>query len=247
MRIDDAVSLLGLRLKPRGESLRGPCPACKSGGERALVVTPSKGAYYCFADKAGGDLISLVSHIRGCTMKDAARYLAGDQAKTPQASQSTIPKERTVGVGEKGAKKSLQPLTYLLAEHEAVQALGLEPETFDAFGCGYAPKGILRGRLAIPLHDQEGTLIAYCGRAVNGDSPALTFPKEFDPADVLFNAHRIKGPDLILVRDPLEALLAIQTGLDDVVSLLTETASAEQLRLLATLMDNKGCTSLELH
>ena len=75
--------------------------------------------------------------------------------------------------------------------------------TAEAFGAGYAPKGIMRGRLAIPIHDRDGKLLAYCGRTVKDESPTLTFPNGFDPAAVIFNAHRIGGGELTLVRDPL--------------------------------------------
>ena len=47
--IEDAITRLGLPLKPNGPQRRGPCPACKSGGDRTLVVTPAKQAFYCFA------------------------------------------------------------------------------------------------------------------------------------------------------------------------------------------------------
>jgi len=40
--VEAAIPLLGLSLKQQNGQWRGPCPACKSGGDRALVVTPSK-------------------------------------------------------------------------------------------------------------------------------------------------------------------------------------------------------------
>ena len=38
--IERAVELLGVNLKKAGAQLRGPCPVCKDGGDRAFVVTP---------------------------------------------------------------------------------------------------------------------------------------------------------------------------------------------------------------
>jgi len=63
--IEQAAQMLGLHLVPHGSQSRSPCPACKSGGDRALVVTPAKGLFYCFAQKIGGDAIALTAHIRG--------------------------------------------------------------------------------------------------------------------------------------------------------------------------------------
>ena len=97
----------------------------------------------------------------------------------------------------------------------------------------------------------KGTLLAYCGRSVKGESPTLIFPNGFSPEDHIFNAHRIEadagnGAELFLVREPLEVLKAHQNGIDNAVSFLTETISAEQLQRLAALMDEKGCHALEL-
>ena len=73
--IQAACSFLQLDLKPNGKQLRGACPSCPSGGERSLVITPEKGAAYCFTAKKGGDVIWLTSHIRGESQKDAAHFL----------------------------------------------------------------------------------------------------------------------------------------------------------------------------
>jgi hypothetical protein len=88
------------------------------------------------------------------------------------------------------------PLTYLEAVHEGVQALGVSPETAQAFGAGYAPKGIMRGRFAIPLHDRAGMLVASYGRSVKGESPTLNFPNGLRPDSLIFAAERVQGGSL---------------------------------------------------
>ncbi len=255
--IADAIPKLDLSLKERNGQWRGPCPACNSGGERALVVTPAKQAFYCFGARTGGDVIALVAHIRACSMKEAAEFLAGNSTvpvrnstrprQATRNSSATVPEERN-----KGAARSLQPLTYLQPAHPAVEALGIDEATCEAFDAGYAPKGIMRGRLAIPVHDWQGKLLAYCGRAVKSESPTMTFPNGFIPDDHIFNAHRIdageeQGSELFLVREPLDVLAASQNGIDNVVAFLTETIGAEQLQRLAALMDEKGFETVELY
>jgi CHC2 zinc finger len=253
--IDDVVPLLGLDLKLRGVQWRGPCPACRTGGERALVVTPEKSAFYCFGGKTGGDVIALVAHIRGCSMKEAADELArlsgqgsgGGRRDGDPDSSATVPEER-----KKEAARSLQPLAYLQSDHQAVLSLGLTGETCEAFGAGFAPKGIMRGRLAIPVHDQGGTLVAYCGQALAGESPALIFPNGFRPWELIFNAHRLTktGQDgegeIILARDPLEVMITWQNGIANAVSLLTEAIRPEQLEMLSGLMDRLKCEHLHI-
>lgn len=236
--IEDAITLLGMEMKKSGEQYRSPCPRC-GGGERTLVITPAKQAAYCFSARKGGDVIWLASHVREESLKDAAAFLDGGNSTSPKpAPQSARGKE---------GSRTLQPLAYLQAAHEAVEALGVEKEAADHFGAGYAPRGILRGRMAIPIHSTAGELMAYCGRAVKGESPTLTFPNGFRPEEHIFNAHRIESGELYLVRDPLEVLLAYQAGIENVVSFLTETVQPVQLEALAALMDQNRCETVELY
>jgi DNA primase len=87
------MQMLGLNLVLHGSQYRGGCPVCKTGGDRALIVTPAKGLFHCFAKKAGGDAIALTAHIRGTSVKDAADQL--DRAfGTVQNSTSTVSKSR---------------------------------------------------------------------------------------------------------------------------------------------------------
>jgi len=243
-----AIPLLGLSLKQQNGQWRGPCPACQSGGDRALVVTPAKNAFYCFGERTGGDVIAFAAHIRDCSVKDAAAFLTGGEGKQDSEdasgtgnSSNTVPEER-----KKGAARSLQPLSYLQPGHESVAALGLDEETCIQFGAGYAPKGIMRGRLAIPIHDSDATLVAYCGRTVDDKNPIWIFPKGFDPESQVFNGHAIGKGELVLMRDPLEVMQAKQNGIDNVASFLTETIGPQQLQTLANLMDEKACDSLHI-
>ena len=242
-----AIRLLNLDLKHANGQWRGPCPVCQLGGKRALVITEAKSAFYCFGCKLGGDVIALAALIRDCSVKEAAQFLAGKSgvtADTQPTKPDTVPEESRKGLE---GRRPLQPLSYLEPGHPKLQALGLSEETCREFGAGYAPKGILRGRLAIPIHDLDGNLVAYCGRAVNGEEPTLIFPKDFEPEAYLFNAHRVGEGELILVRDPLEVLLLMDAGLANAASTLTPEVDAAQLRSIIGLMEQHGCTTIEFH
>lgn len=231
--IEKGAQLLGLELTQHKDQLRGPCPACGSGGKRALVITPAKRAFYCFAGHTGGDVISLVAHIRGNGMKEAASFL--DEGQGRGTSVSSSPEERVRG-GER-AQGAISPLTYLQPEHHLVQEAGLLPETCAAFGAGYAPKGIMRGRLAIPIHDSgSGGLVAYAGYCLKGEGPDWLFPKGFDPEAHIFHhpASALERP--WLMSDPVEVLHAYQNGIEDGIAFLTEQATPEQFEMLARFM-----------
>lgn len=225
--------MLGLALKESGDQLRGACPICKDGGDRAFVATVSKGAFYCFKHAQGGDIISLVAAVRDCPPKEAAAMiarhfglLADARPEEPKAQQQT-------------EAAGLKALPYLVPEHPSLVPLGVSPEACKHFGAGFAPKGIMRGRLAVPIHDETGLLLAYVGIALTAEQlPRLLYPKDFAPESVIFNAHRIKDEQgVTAVRNPLNVLLAWQNGVENVVALLGETITAEQLRLLAAFLE----------
>lgn len=158
--IEQAAQMLGLQLRQSSHQLRGPCPACDAGGERALAITPSKGLFYCFNAGIGGDLITLVSHVREMPLKDAAEELAqhfGVGTTQPQKKAPSAPSPSRETEGE------LKPLEYLEVEHAAVEAVGFDPEAARALGIGYATKGIMRGTVAVPLRHPDGTLAGYIG------------------------------------------------------------------------------------
>lgn len=163
--IEQAAHALGLKLTPSGAQQRGPCPACGTGGPRALVVTPSKGLFYCFSAGIGGDLISLWGHVQKCSLADAGRQIAdtfsvGTVTSAPVTSAPVNSPPATAPQSEKGA---LKPLDYLEADHAAVEAAGLNPIEAKQLGIGYAPKGLMRGTVAVPIRDESGTLLGYIG------------------------------------------------------------------------------------
>jgi len=150
--IDTITERLGLTLKSSGKQQRGKCPICEGSGDRNLVITPDKGVYYCFADGKGGDVIALVSHIQGLGPKQAALWIAENSCQKGE----TVPKE-------KGAERGFKPLDYLDSEHEAVQAVGFKPDDAKTLGIGYAPRGVLRGTVAVPVRNTDGSIAGYIG------------------------------------------------------------------------------------
>ena len=148
------------------------------------------------------------------------------------------------GSSNSAPEREMSPLSYLQADHEKVVGLGVLSDTAAHFECGHAPKGIMRGKLAIPIHDRDGRLIAYCGRSYEGKE--LSFPAGLKSEEHIFNGHRAIEGDLYLTRDPLEVLLAYENGVENVVSFLTDTIQPPQLEMLASLMGQRGCTNVEL-
>lgn len=156
--INRVVDLVGLEMRMKGSQWRGKCPTCESDGDRNLVVTPEKGLFYCFTAEGGGDQLALVAHVNGCSVREAAEWLAGDN---PQAvirpKGDTKPKETA------RPSEGFSPLTYLEADHPAVEALGFDLPVAEALGIGYAKRGVLKGTVAIPLRRPDGAIAGYIG------------------------------------------------------------------------------------
>jgi CHC2 zinc finger len=138
--IEDAAQRLGLKLSKSGAQFRAPCPACNSGGDRALVITPAKNLFYCFVQEKGGDQIQLVAHVRGCEVQQAAAWLQATSTTVQGTSTSTgtVSKERAEG--------GMQPLDYLDAEHPAVEAAGFNGEEARKLGTLLGYIGVTEAR-----------------------------------------------------------------------------------------------------
>lgn len=247
--IEQAMQMLGLTLTLHGNQYRGACPVCQTGGDRALIVTPAKGLFYCFAKKTGGDVIALTAHIRGTSVKDAAEELSRAFG-TVQNSTSTVSKSRATAPQAPEARKqpAFDPEAYaarLDASHASLAPLALSAETLKAWKAGYSNSGTNRGRLAIALHDRDGNILGFAGRSLSGEQPALTIPNGLDPQEIIFGANRVEAGTLYLVRDVLDVLRAHESGVQNVVCFLTEI-SGLQIEMLAALMATKHCDTVEL-
>lgn len=182
--IEELMDMTGLTFKKQGKSFRCECPV-HGGGSRSLVVTPSEaddkgdsGVFYCFGEKVGGDRVALLAHVRDSKPYAVFKELAERKPDQPDKGErkapktTTVPEEKDEG-GEGG--RGFRPLPYLQAEHEAVQAMGFQPETAKALGIGFSPRGVHRGRLAIPIRTADGTLAGYI--SITADTSVQLPPK----------------------------------------------------------------------
>ena len=109
-----------------------------------------------------------MSHCHGTTDRESAEALAkvymNDQIHDePKAKEEPKPKA-TRGFDSEKYIKSLK------REQEDVSRFGVSAELCEATGMGLCTKGINRGKLAIPVRLEDGTLIGFVG--VSGDVSA---------------------------------------------------------------------------
>jgi DNA primase len=228
------------RLRRSGrDHYRGPCPIHQGEGRDAFHGDLGKNVFHCFSCGAGGNVLDLVAHMEQCSLREAAlrlqrRYLAVDFAIPPRPDLlrrgQLVTKKR-----ERNAALAFC-LSGLDEVHPYVSARGLSRETALHFGIGYySGLGIMNGRLAIPIHDEQGRLVAYCGRSVTAEDPRYRFPAAFHKSAVLFNYHRaaaFAGDEVVVVEGFFDSMRVHQAGFPSVVALMGAVLSLGQENFL---------------
>jgi DNA primase len=141
-------------------------------------------------------------------------------------------------------------------EHPYLKQRGFTPETISHFGLGYCSRGLMQGRIVIPLHDAQGRLIGYAGRLVedtkvSGERPKYLFPGErerngvvyeFKKSLFVYNGHGINTPvkNLIVVEGFASVWWLWQHGYHNVVALMGASCSGEQADLIANWVTDDG-------
>ena len=93
----------------------------------------------------------------------------------------------------------------------------------------------MQGRIAIPIHNPRGELVAYAGRAVDCGEPKYKLPTGFHKSLEIFNLHRAAtaGSDrVIVVEGYFDCLRVHQAGFRCVVALMGCALSGPQEHLL---------------
>jgi DNA primase len=241
-------------LSRKGKNLAGLCPFCKGKSARQFQVNPVKNAWYCFGCKAGGNILDFVAKHEGVSVRTAALKLnswfelgLGEEAQRPSAPSAPaetpkVAEEPPLAI-EEALPADNPPLTFTLKtldpNHAELAALGIGTEIIERFGAGYCSKGLLKGRLAIPIHSGRGELLAYTGLAVEeGDTPRYLFPPKFHPALEVFNLHRLidvteeTGP--LYLTSEIEGVLRLaEKGVASALGLFDGSLSPKQEEAIA--------------
>jgi DNA primase len=227
--------------------LRGRCPLpshTSKGSRESFIVNTKKNAWACHSascvaargGRLGGNVLDFVAAMEGCAIREAAVKLQDGHFVTAIAPEFvTYPNEAdggssgTVGV----------PLPFALrridCSHPYLTERGVNPEVARHFGLGYnRGEGSMAGRIVIPIHDENGLLVAYAGRSIDQTEPRYRFPARFRKSLVLFNLHRAAaaGKSVIVVEGFFDCLRVHEAGLPGVVALMGCSLSIRQEELL---------------
>lgn len=229
----------------------------------------------------GGNILDLVAGLEGCEIKDAALkikdwFLVGgvDHSKPTRREAEKKPARgglsdtdlaspagKLVREEEEGSAPVSEaelvenkPLTFRLKtvpEHQFFAERRISPDTIEHFGLGFCSKGMMAGRIAIPINNERGELVAYCGRAVTAEDAELMkykFPPDFKKAAVVYNldqqADGVKT--LIVVESFLSVYRLYQAGFEAVVTCLGSSLSEQQADLILDRLEPTGQVLLML-
>mgnify|MGYP001026923682 CR=1 FL=1 len=216
--------------------LRGRCPIHRRGGEDAFQVSLAKNAFQCFYCQAQGNILDLVAALEQCSVRQAALKLqerlglSGGWRSAPSRERKLVPEKREENQPLGFALRAVDPCHPYLAQR------GIESATARAFGVGFfAGRGMLSGRVVIPIHDELGRLVAYCGRSVDGAAPRYKLPAGFRKSLILFNLHRAAACGegrVVVVEGFFDCMKIHQAGFPCAVALMGATLSEQQERWL---------------
>jgi len=147
-------------------------------------------------------------------------------------------------------------LKHLDPNHPYLKERGFTPETIAQFGLGFCDNGLMKDRIAIPLHDHEGKLVGYAGRLVDDskisdESPKYRFPGprerdgeryEFRKSHLLYGLHHLSPTvdNLIVVEGFASVWWLHQHNIGNVVAIMGSHASGEQIDLMLGRLSHDG-------
>jgi DNA primase len=185
--------------------------------------------------------------------------------KPPQAPQAATVKPPTAPPtrDEPPAQQSVQeplanePLKFTLqdldANHQYLKDRGFSSETLQYFGVGFhGGKGMMKGRIVLPIHDADGTLLAYAGRWPGDEPPEgegkYKLPYGFHKSLVVYNLHRAKAcarqHGLVLVEGFFDAMRLHQLGICHAVAIMGSSLSQMQEDQIVDAVGPQGKVTL---
>jgi DNA primase len=264
------------QFKRSGDSLSGPCPIHKGSNPTQFRVSTSKNIWNCFSEcKHGGNTLDFIARMENVTIHAAAlkaiewfKLAPAEMSATEPGPEDSEESPTAETPKPKGASKKAPPATEkavpnttlkfrldkLEQEHPYLKERGLTLETIVDFGVGFCAKGMMAGRIAIPIHNAEGGVVAYAGRLPGEpttDNPKYKLPQGFRKSLEVFNIDRaIKEPaekPLVIVEGFFDCMKIHQCGHRKVVALMGATMSAaqEQLILKHTTRDSHVIVMLD--
>lgn len=176
----------------------------------------------------------------------AASETAEDTPEAPGDAAETDTSANPV----KDIKLTLEP------GHPFLETRNVSPALAEQFGMGFCNKGIMKNRIAIPLHNAGGEPIGFVGRwALDTDPPdgeaKYKLPKDFKKSLELFNLHRAvalmhdQGKPYVVVVEGIWSVTRLHAAGVPVVALMGTSLCDTQAQLIADAGFRKAMVILD--
>ncbi len=165
----DAVRIIGekVTLERSGNNYKGKCPFHQE-KTPSFYVYPNNGSYHCFGCEAHGSVFDFVMQTRSMTFPQAVEELArlagmklptsgaGGRSKEQQAHYDAL--SSALNEAQRFFRESLRSSSFT---QRYLESRGLNQETIDRFGVGYAPNSF--SALKTKLSGIEEKHLIECG------------------------------------------------------------------------------------
>jgi Toprim-like/DNA primase catalytic core, N-terminal domain len=241
--IAEVLEHYGIVLKlSGGGTLRGACPLPTHSSdlsEASFIADGRKNVWACHSQSCvaarrgaiGGNILDFVCVMEACSLRTAGlliqRWSHPVHPKRPMHAPTPNP------VGRANPELTFR-LTSIQSKHPYLQQRGVDAALADRFGIGFYPgRGIMCGRIVIPVHNERGRLVAYAGRAVDRTNPRYRFPAGFRKSAELYNVHRCHLRSVVLVEGFFDVLNVVKAGFDAVALMGASLSERQRVLLLS--------------
>lgn len=224
-------------------------------------IDEARNRFRCFGCGARGSILDFVALVDGCTIREAATIIAADcslendyiaDRSAPTVENRSSNGRMLTDARQRQETKPNMPLGFTLKldpSHPYLVERGLRPEVIEHFGLGFCDRGVMRGRIAIPIHDERGNLIAYAGRwaadIVPKNRPRYLLPRDFRKQLVLYNLNRVRGAATLTIVESYWSVFRLFALGAAAISLMGRELSEAHIALLRDADVKRLCVMLD--
>ena len=232
-RFETVLAIYGLEIRGYGAERMTWCPF-HDDRSPSCSINLEKKIFHCLACGEKGTILDLVAKMEQCSVSESAQLLANwcnvSTGSSAPVGTARVRYERLSENGPLGFQLRLDPW------HPYLEERGVSEGTPSKFGLGYCDRGIMKGRICIPIHDAQGMLVAYAGRWPGSgsppDEPRYRLPRGFKKRLVLFNFHRVRRAERLVIVEGYWSVFRLDALGIASVALMGRTLSEEQEKII---------------